>query len=193
MIRLKNKNKNKISLLKKLIFIIFITLITIIIFVILSELYLYFFKPQPYLYPKLSYSEKYRKIPPKNLKMVHCVPPNKRYYSTNQFNLRGKAIRLSNKYDIPNIVLLGDSYTFGIGVDDGDEYASILAENLKSRFNIVNTGVGGWGLTQQIRRFYEFGQLYHPEIVILLFSGCIYEINFVKKTSFRGNNFHLAI
>ncbi|MCH8033829.1 MAG: SGNH/GDSL hydrolase family protein [Bacteroidetes bacterium] len=171
MTKLKNKNTGKISLWKKIKFILFITIVSLVFFIILSETYLAIFNPQPYLYPRLSYSEKYRKIPPENVTMVHCVPPHKRYYSVNQYNLRGKVIPLSNEYDKSNIILLGDSFTFGIGVNDGNEYAAIMANNLKSKFNIINTGCGGWGLTQQIRRFYEFGQLYNPEIVLLLFSG----------------------
>ena len=56
----------------------------------------------------------------------------------------------------PNIVLLGDSYTFGFGVNDGNEFAAVMSRELSSDYNIINTGVGGWGLTQQIRRYYEF-------------------------------------
>ena len=160
-----------ISLWKKIKFILFITISSFIIFVILAEIYLTIFNPQPYLFPRLSYSEKYRKISPKNVTIIHGVPPEKRFYSVNQYNLRGKLIPISNEYDKPNIILLGDSYTFGYGVNDGYEYASILVDSLKSNYNVINTGVGGWGLTQQIRRFYEFGQLYNPEIVFLLFCG----------------------
>jgi len=137
----------------------------------LSELLLSFLNPQPYLYPRLSYSEKYRKFPYKNVTIEHVSPPHKRYYSTNQYGLRGNATPISNKYNKSNIILLGDSYTFGMGVNDGDEFAAIMAEKLRSKFNVINTGVAGWGLTQQIRMLYEFGQLYNPKIVILLFSA----------------------
>ena len=171
MTELENKSKKKISLWKKAKFILFITIVSFIFFIILSETYLAIFNPQPYLFPILSYSEEYRKIPPKNVTMVHRVPPHKRFYTVNQYNLRGKLIPISNEYDKPNIILLGDSYTFGIGVNDGDEYAAIMADNLNSNYNIINLGAGGWGLTQKIKRFYEFGQLYNPEIVFLLFCG----------------------
>ncbi len=169
MTELENKRIKKITKWKLAKFILFITIASFVFFIVLSEIYLAIFNPQPYLYPRLSYSEEYRKIPPKNTTMEHGVPPNKRFYTVNQYHLRGKLIPISNEYDKPNIILLGDSYTFGMGVNDGDEYAAIMADKLNLDYNLINLGAGGWGLTQQIKRFYEFGQLYDPEIVFLLF------------------------
>jgi hypothetical protein len=40
---------------------------------------------------------------------------------------------------------------------------------LEPAYDVINLSVGGYGLTQQIRRFYEFGQLYDPKIVVLQF------------------------
>jgi hypothetical protein len=37
--------------------------------------------------------------------------------------------------------------------------------------DVVNLGVPGWGLTQEIRRFHDFGALYQPAVVILQFSA----------------------
>lgn len=166
-----NKKKEKFSLWKKIKFVIVITVISIFTFLLLGEFYFRVFNPQGYLFPKLSYSAKYRKIGPSNVTMEHYVPPNRRHYSTNQFGFRGNEIQISNKYYKSNIVLLGDSYTFGIGCNDGDEFASVLADNLVEDYNVINTGSNGWGLTQQIRVFYEFGQLYSPKIVVILFSN----------------------
>ncbi len=44
-----------------------------------------------------------------------------------------------------------------------------MADALKGRFRVANLGVPGWGLTQEIRRYYEFGQLYSPLVVVLQF------------------------
>jgi len=166
-----NKNNQEFTFWRKIKFLIVITIISIFAFILLGEFYFRVFNPQGYLFPKLSYSEKYRKIAPPNETMEHYVPPSRRYYSTNEFGFRGKNIQISNKYPQKNIVLLGDSYTFGIGCNDGDEFASVLADDLSEDFNIINTGSNGWGLTQQIRVFYEFGQLYYPKFVVILFSN----------------------
>ena len=166
-----NKKNQKLSFWKKIKFVIVITIISIFVFILLGEFYFRIFNPQGYLFPKLSYSEQYRKIAPPNTTIEHYVPPSRRYYSTNKFGFRGEEIQQSNKYPKTNIVLLGDSYTFGIGCNDGAEFASVLADDLSEDFDIINTGSNGWGLTQQIRAFYEFGQLYYPEIVVILFSN----------------------
>ena len=92
--------------------------------------------------------------------------------------------------DKPNIVILGDSYTFGIGVNDGEEYSAVLQDAVADKFSVVNLGVGGWGLTQHIRRYYEFGQVYNPEIVVLQFSRNDPDDNYnYRVTTAKGGKF----
>ena len=141
----------------------------IVFFLIFAEIALALLRPQPYVYSRLGYSEKYIKFPFANVTIEHCVPPNKRYYTTNEYGLRGPAISPGKAFKLPNIVLLGDSYTFGMGVNDGREFASILRDELALHYNVINCGVGGWGLTQQIRYYYEFASQYDPKIIFLLF------------------------
>ncbi|MBL8857175.1 MAG: hypothetical protein JNL28_01540 [Planctomycetes bacterium] len=50
------------------------------------------------------------------------------------------------------IVLLGDSFTYGLGVRDAETYAARLAELVTDRA-VINTGTNGWGLDQQVRAF----------------------------------------
>jgi hypothetical protein len=64
---------------------------------------------------------------------------------------------------------LGDSYAFGTGIDDGEEFAEVMRRSLNGGFEVINLSVAGYGLTQEIRRYYEFGQLYQPSYVILQF------------------------
>jgi hypothetical protein len=102
--------------------------------------------------------------------MVHARPGDYIYhYTVNEYGYRGKALHISEQYDRGNIVVLGDSNSFGTGVNDGEEFSRILQSALDPDYSVINLGVPGYGLTQQIRRFYEFGILYRPEIVILQF------------------------
>jgi hypothetical protein len=57
----------------------------------------------------------------------------------------------------------------GMGVDDGEEFPAIMSEQLRDRYQVINTSTPGWGLTQQIRRYYEFAARYGPSLVILQF------------------------
>jgi len=54
--------------------------------------------------------------------------------------------------------VLGDSFTFGVGVDDEDTYVNILAQNLGLR--LVNLGVPGSGLHEQL----DIVEMRHDEL-----------------------------
>src|SRR5881396_3668694 len=128
--------------------------------------------PQPELYPRYRYSERYGHLLPASATMVHQLPGAWRFvYRTNEYGYRVSMPELSNRYDLPNVVVLGDSNTFGVGVNDGEEYPAVLAKRLAEEANIVNLGVGGFGLTNEIRTFYEFGLLFQPAVVVLQFSS----------------------
>ncbi len=167
----KEKSSSKeSSLLNKVKTYSFIIFVSILSALIIGELFLALFNPQAYIHPKHDFSENYRQLPFPNVKMEHSIPPdNVRHYTTNAYGHRGAYIPIAKQYDLPNIVLMGDSFTFGVGVNDGDEWGSVLSRKLNGEYNIINTGVGGWGLGQQIRRYYEFGELFKPQIVIVLF------------------------
>lgn len=145
-------------------------LLVVVVTVGLGELMIRFVQPQRSLYPRTQYSSDYGFLPYPNTAMVNEVPGRWRFtYHTNAQGHRGPTLPISNRYERPVVVVLGDSYTFGVGVDDGQEYAQALRGRLAGRYDVVNLGVEGWGLTQEIRRFYELGQLYLPSVVVLQF------------------------
>ena len=136
------------------------------------EVLLRVFAPQPYLFPRYEYSERFGLVLPKSTVMVHELSGEWRFsYTINEYGLRAPMPRVSNIYLRPNVVMLGDSYTFGIGVNDDETYSQILNDILKDRANVVNLGVPGYGLTQQIRQFYEIGMMFEPEIVCIQFTN----------------------
>ena len=140
--------------------------------IVIFEVLLRLFAPQPYIYPRYQYSERYGQTLYPSTVMVAERPGHWRFtYTTNEFGLRGPTVPVSNRYELPNIAIIGDSYTFGNGVNDGEPYPAILADLLAVRANVVNLGVPGYGLAQQIRHFYEFGQVYQPSIVLLQFTN----------------------
>lgn len=64
-------------------------------------------------------------------------------------------------------VLLGDSFAFGLFVDDGDRVSDLLEAGFE-RFEVVNMGVTAWGTDQQLRALELDGFGYAPDIVILM-------------------------
>ncbi|MEE9269539.1 MAG: SGNH/GDSL hydrolase family protein [Candidatus Krumholzibacteria bacterium] len=144
-----------------------------------GEVILRLFSPVESLSPRYKYSAEYGLLLFEGATMVHSVPGKyKFHYTVNQYGYRGEPVELSRHYDKPNIVTLGDSYTFGMGVNDGEEYPRRLAAELGGRYNVVNLGNPGWGLTQEVRRYFDFGSLFHPEIVVLQYCSNDPEDNF---------------
>jgi GDSL-like Lipase/Acylhydrolase family len=146
----------------------FVLLCGVVIFEVIVRL----FAPQPYIYPRYQYSERYGQVLYPSAVMVAETPGEWRFiYTTSEYGFRAPTVPVSSRYDLPNIVVIGDSYSFGIGVDDGQEYPAVLAQLLAGQANVVNLGVPGYGLTQEIRLYYEFGRSFDPAIVLLQFSN----------------------
>ena len=169
----------------------FIVLLSIFL---LGELMVRVFRPQSYMYPRYKYSEKYGRALYENSTMIHELPGEWKYkYSINEHGHRGKSIPISNVYTKSSIIILGDSNSMGVGVDDEEVYSEVMSRQLTD-YNIINLSCGGWGLTQQIRRYYEFGKLYDPDVVILQFAAndptdnLVDKVTLVEKGRFRFRN-----
>lgn len=94
---------------------------------------------------------------------------NGKTLSTNSHGFRGKQ-------DFPyardkrklRILILGDSFTFGDGVNDDETYSYYLQQMLPGT-EVINMGVHGYGHDQMLILFKEVGVRYKPDIVILGF------------------------
>jgi hypothetical protein len=146
-------------------------LITMAVSVVTGEVLVRFLSPTEYYYPRYEFSAEYGLIPGKNAVMVEGVPGKFEFrYTVNAMRHRGELIT-PGASGLPAVVVLGDSYSFGAGVADGEEYPAVMRRRLEGRADVVNLGIEGWGLTQQIRRYVEVGAGYDPGLVILQFSA----------------------
>ncbi|MGI9418154.1 MAG: SGNH/GDSL hydrolase family protein [Geminicoccaceae bacterium] len=157
---------------KRPLFFIAMMVIAIAVPLAFAEIFLRLFHPQAMMWPRLQFSPEYSvKMPPDTV-MVNKMPGEWQFnYTVNADGYRGETVPITNTYEKDNIVILGDSYSFGLGVNDGEEFPAIMSEQLQSSHNIINLGSAGWGLGQQIRRYFEFGQLFRPSTVILQYSA----------------------
>jgi len=136
----------------------------------ISEVVIRLVRPQVTMHPRWQVSEQYGSIPFPNRRMVSEQAGRWRFvHTTNRWGHRGPEVPIASRYVRANVVLLGDSYTFGHGVQDGEEYGAVLQRDLDSLADVVNLAAGGWGLAQETRRFYELGILYAPSAVVLQF------------------------
>jgi len=93
---------------------------------------------------------------------------------TNSLGLRGREFNLSEFSDpeIKKVLLLGDSYTFGYGLNIEDTFGGKLEELLKQseqRCTLINAGIGGWGTLQALTYGKDHLNLFRPDIIVLTF------------------------
>jgi hypothetical protein len=144
-------------------------LVTTLIMLVLGEILIGLASPSEYLYPRYEFSAEYGFIPFANVVMVHGIPRQYEFrYTVNSMRSRGQVVE-PRASRLPAVVVLGDSYSFGMGVSDGEEYPSVMRHGLLGRADVANLGEPGWGLTQEIRRYYDTGAKYDPRIVVLQF------------------------
>ncbi len=102
-----------------------------------------------------------------NLRDVIQINTNTKV-NTNSIGTRG-----INEYDLDakkniRIMTLGDSFTFGEGVNDNETFSAFL-EAKDSSIEVMNLGVFAYGFDQTLLRYEILGMKYRPDIVILGF------------------------
>ncbi len=92
-----------------------------------------------------------------------------------RINAKGLRDR-DHPYDKPpgmkRLLVLGDSFTWGFGVDQRAMFTEVLERRLVrdgKNWEIINTGVVGWGNDQEYLFLIDEGLRYEPDIVLLAF------------------------
>ncbi|MCR4324743.1 MAG: SGNH/GDSL hydrolase family protein [Candidatus Curtissbacteria bacterium] len=96
---------------------------------------------------------------------------------TNSQGIRGREISLEKPQNTYRILLLGDSMTFGWGVNEEETFAKVLENNLNTwskesnldtNFEVINAGfTGGKTLDSYYVFLNEMGLKYKPDLVVL--------------------------
>jgi hypothetical protein len=68
----------------------------------------------------------------------------------------------------PNIVMVGDSMTFGLGVEDHETNPALLQAYFPG-YNVINTGVSSYNIEQEVLAYEQKAMRFNPELVILQF------------------------
>ncbi len=72
------------------------------------------------------------------------------------------------------VLLLGDSFVFGYGVNRPDRFDTYLRAGFAGKdppVRVINTGVPGWGTAVEVRYALDHIKVYQPDVVLLLFCG----------------------
>lgn len=87
----------------------------------------------------------------------------------NAQKIRGKRIHSFVPQDgIVRIAAFGDSYTFGSAASDEECWAEMISSSDK-RVEVLNFGVGGYGLDQAFLRYQREGVLFNPHVVFICY------------------------
>ena len=118
---------------RRLVFSLIVAFASTTVVLICAEVLIRIFHPMVTLYPRDRFSPSYGDILNPNTVVVHELPGKWIFhYTVNGAGYHGREVPISGSYPIPNVVLLGDSYTFGEGGDDTLCFGAIMAERLRS-------------------------------------------------------------
>jgi len=87
---------------------------------------------------------------------------------TNSQGFRDREHHRAKKPGVPRVVILGDSFAFGLGVSDGETFSDHLTK-LAPELEVINLGVAGWNLSQERRLLEMEGLNYSPDLVLVSF------------------------
>jgi len=90
----------------------------------------------------------------------------------NSKGLRDREYPYEKPPGVKRILVLGDSFVWGYGVGDSEIFTEVLERQLQAEgrpWEVINTGVSGWGTDQEYLFFREEGVKYSPDIVVLAY------------------------
>ncbi len=108
-------------------------------------------------------------VPRKNVHGEHKIKGKfTSTFRTNSRGLRDKEYTLNKPEGIKRIVVIGDSFTWGLGVNDDEIYTERL-ESMLPNTEVINLGVVGYNTVQETIYFQREGIKYDPDILIIQF------------------------
>ena len=97
-----------------------------------------------------------------NQRTVHVGVP----VEINAVGFRENDYPVERRPGVKRIVVLGDSYTFGVGVDFEETFHKRLERSLKNT-EVLNFGVPGYNTTNELATLREVAARYKPDLVIV--------------------------
>ncbi len=92
---------------------------------------------------------------------------------TNSLGLRDREYDLSDPL-AKKILLLGDSFTFGWGLNVESIFATkleFLLNNSEKKYFVINAGVADWGTIQEVTYARDHFTTFNPDFIVLTFCG----------------------
>jgi hypothetical protein len=87
----------------------------------------------------------------------------------NENGLRDRPHSYERKNDIERILVLGDSFAWGYGVEESERFSQLLEKSLD--VEVINAGVSGYSTDQELLWYRNEGIKYETDLVILVLAG----------------------
>jgi len=87
----------------------------------------------------------------------------------NQKGLRDREYSYERENNTGRILVIGDSFAWGYGVEESERFSELLEASLG--VEVINAGVSGYSTDQEMLWFKEEGVKYDADLVILFFTG----------------------
>lgn len=87
----------------------------------------------------------------------------------NALGLRDREHSYERQNNIKRILVLGDSFAWGYGVEESERFSQVLEEKLD--VEVINAGVSGYSTDQELLWYQNEGIKYDTDLVILEFAG----------------------
>ncbi|MFH1850299.1 MAG: GDSL-type esterase/lipase family protein [archaeon] len=91
------------------------------------------------------------------------------HYAVNSDGFRDKNYTVGRPAGKERIIVLGDSYTFGLGVHSNETFPKILESRLGHRYEVLNFGVTGYDTEEEVTMLESVGLKYNPDLVVVAF------------------------
>lgn len=94
-------------------------------------------------------------------------------YKINSYGIRNRELSIEKDSNVTRIMALGDSFIWGDGLPNEDlitaklEFA--LNEKTDKKFEVINTGIGGFNAQDEYNQLVRLYPVYKPDIVIQFF------------------------
>jgi hypothetical protein len=95
-------------------------------------------------------------------------------YSNNSLGWRGRREYRESKPTDYRVLFLGDSFTYGFGVNDDQTFAVQAEKDLRAgllSLEVMNAGCPGKGTDYALKLFQTVGHKFHPDLTVLGFFG----------------------
>jgi hypothetical protein len=101
---------------------------------------------------------------------------NPSYYGSWTASVNRDGFRAASNFDdigpkgpIKRLMVLGDSFTFGVYVNDSETLTSLLQEKLGNGYEVYNFGIPGWGIDQMYLAYQKYVGRIDPDFVLVVY------------------------